>query len=106
MDNVTTGVTSLIDRSCVVKSITFTPYNSSAGDNDAITVNIFDGSTELFTLTKQGLANYGSNTFSVKFPVGGLRIENSFEIELEGPTSRSAKGVSVLYQAGSNDDVA
>ncbi len=106
MDNVTTGVTSLIDRPCVVKSITFTPYNSDGTQLGPVTVNIFDGSTELFTLAKQGLPSYENNVVSYKFPVGGLRIDDSFEIELEGDSSRSAKGVTVLYQAGSNDDVA
>lgn len=106
MDNVTSGVTTLIDRSCVVKSITLMVYNSDALENDSATANVFDGSTELFTLAKQGLPNYANTIFSVKFPIGGLRIENSLRIELEGSTSCSAKGVTIVYQPGSNDDVA
>jgi len=100
------GVTTLIDRPCVVKSITFMLYNSNLFQSNPATANIFDGSTELFTLFKQGWPSKESYTFSIKLPVGGLRIENSFRIELEGDASCSAKGVTILYQPGSNDDIA
>lgn len=100
------GVTTLIDRPCVVKSITLMVYNSNQYQNDPATANVFDGSTELFTLAKQGLPNYANTIFSVKFPIGGLRMENSLKIELEGETSCSAKGVTIIYQSGSNDDIA
>lgn len=101
------GTTTLIDRSCVVKSITFMPYDTElSGVAGPVTANVFDGSTELFTLAKQGLPNFATATFSIKLPVGGLRIENSFKIEVEGASTAAARGVTILYQPGSNDDVA
>ncbi len=106
MDNISAGVTTIIDRPCVVKSITLMIYNSNSLVNTPATASVRDGSIELFTLAKQGLPNYANTTVSVKFPVGGLRIENSLKIQILGVVSSAAKGVTILYQPGSNDDVA
>jgi len=103
-EHVYAGQVSLVNRPCVVKSITFTPFDTV--ENEAITVNILDGSTEIFALTKIGLANYSDSQFFIKFPLAGLRINDSFEIELEGASdTRRLNSVIVMYQAGSNDDI-
>lgn len=99
-----TTQTKIIDRPCVVKSITFTPHNTT-NINDPITINVLDGDTEIFTLGKEGLPNWSEASFSIKFPLAGLRINNSFEIELDGGASRVIKGITTLYQAGTTGSI-
>ena len=99
-----TTQTQIVDRPCVVKSITFTARNTT-NINDPITVNVLDGDTEIFTLFKEGLPNYSHTVFAIKFPLAGVRFDNSFEIKLDGGATRSLKGITTLYQAGSTDSI-
>jgi hypothetical protein len=101
--SVTTSRVALIDRPCVIKSITFTIDNAL---NSVVEAKIYDGDTELFSPASAGLANRTAPQCVVLFPASGLRIENSLEIEASGASaSREIKDITVLFQAGPSDSV-
>ena len=98
---VTTSRVTLIDRPCVVKSITFTLNDAL---NTVVEAKIYDGDTDLFSPANAGLVNRTAPQCVVLFPASGLRIENSLEIEAVGDSGdRGIKDITVLFQAGPSD---
>ena len=94
----TMGITELISRPCVVKSITLS-ITADAGGIIAY-ILLYDGTTTLMQVLDNGVPVYLESAATMMFPLAGLRIEDSFGIgvRVDAGTTTKAKGITVLYQ--------
>jgi len=95
----TMGITELISRPCVVKSITLS-ITADAHDVTLAYILLYDGTTTLMQVLDNGVPVYLESAATMMFPLAGLRIEDSFGIgvRVDAGTTTKAKGITVLYQ--------
>ena len=99
------GKQSLISGPCVIKSLSFAPYNENQEQNATVCLALFvyDGSTVIMKFPFIG-PQYLSTNVPILFPADGIKINTSLSFEAErltGSVSESSLNIAnirVAYQ--------
>ncbi len=79
------GKTTVIDRPCVVKSISASPCSfkvlSPINRGASLVLNVYDGDDIVLIFAGSSVANYLVTNSSIKIPADGLRINSYLALE-------------------------
>ena len=90
------GKTTVINRPCVVKSISAAPScskeNSPFVGVVSLVLNVYDGDDIVLIFAGSAAANFLSSNSSIKIPADGLRINSYLALECKEYSSGGATG--------------
>lgn len=90
------GKTTVIDRPCVVKSISAAPCSFKAvapiNPGASLVLNVYDGDDIVLIFAGSASANYLATNSSIKIPADGLRINSYLALECKEYSSAGGSG--------------